>query len=93
MDLKEIQRIGLEAAAEIFAPDQVKHLEVSRVRDAWGHPEYDFEFVIYQDHDRETALAKRLRLSLSLRDKLVAAGDDDYPNVRVLNALTDSPVG
>ena len=80
---EQLHKIADEVVKTVFQRDRIGDVQVTAGTDTDGDPAYFFEYRIEQDLDRETAARERLKLSQSLRDKLIDAGDETYPYVRV----------
>lgn len=89
----DIRRIALDVAESIFGTTTGVALDVSAGPDWSGSFSYFLDFTLEQDCNRQAAMARRLRLRSDIRDRLVDAGDDTFPYVRVLNRFATAAGG
>ena len=90
MDLSDdaLREIGIEAARETVG--NVGEVRISAGADADGIPAYFYEIYLQQDGDRRRAVLARMRLFQSIRDRLVAAQDEHYPYIQVIDRSAET---
>ena len=89
----EITRIARDTTEAIVGASRIVSLDVSAGPDWSGTSSYFIDVTLDQDRDREAALSSRLKLRSAIRDRLVNAGDETYPYVRILNRVAASAGG
>jgi hypothetical protein len=81
----DLEQIGRQVAEDVAATGNVEQVEAAEGED-WTHkPACYFAFLIEENQEDLPSSPLSLRISLRLRDELVARGDYRMPFVRILN--------
>ena len=81
----DLAKIGRDAARQIAGEGTVERVEVVSGEDFDGDPVYHFWFLFDQDRSRERPGLVRIRLIQTLRDELIARGDERLPVIHMLD--------
>lgn len=82
--LASVENIGREAAHEVIG-EKVEDVEAAPGQDSSDGTAYFISFRFARDRDRAKAALLRTRLAQKIRDKLLEAGDEHYPIIRLLD--------
>jgi hypothetical protein len=84
MVASDLEALGLDVARQIAGADAVEQVSVTTDQDSDDRPVYRFSFLIDPDRSQARMGLVRIRLRQTLRDALVARGDEHSPVIQFL---------
>ena len=81
----DLVKLGRDVAEHVAGVGAVEQVEVSSGEDSSDLPAYFFTFLIDQNRTDLRPGLLRIRLSIELRDALLARHDEHYPYIQILD--------
>ena len=81
----DLEQFGRTLAQEVAGTEAVEQVEAAEGEDWTNKPAYYFAFLIDEKRPPSLGFSLSARISMRLRDELVARGDYRMPFVRVLS--------